>query len=130
AFEALVDALSEELSFWMSDMRSLTEVSEQRQAVAEFVDWLLELPGVEDLYMPDLDLYWLLRRRLWDLSEGADEAGGLDVAGLMAMLSEGAPVKATDAPGQDASGEGPDLGLELAMEMGFEDEFSAEQPLA
>lgn len=130
AFEALVDALSEELSFWMSDMRSLTEVSEQRQAVAEFVDWLLELPGVEDLYMPDLDLYWLLRRRLWDLSEGADEAGGLDVAGLMAMLSEGAPGKATDAPGQDASGEGPDLGLELAMEMGFEDEFSAEQPLA
>lgn len=90
AFDGIVDALSNELAMWFGDMRSLSTVGDQRYAVTELVEWLLDAPGVEDLYLQDIDLYWLLHRRLWDMRGGEEEGGGgdIDMAGLMAMLAE------------------------------------------
>ncbi len=126
SFEGLVDVLSGELAMWFGDMRSLSTVGDQRYAVTELVEWLLEAPGVEELYLLDIDLYWLLHRRLWDM-RGEDEEGGagdIDMAGLMAMLSESAAPEATTDKGAKSKAQGPKIEL---VDLGFD---IAEHPLA
>ncbi|MBA2663060.1 MAG: CbrC family protein [Bradymonadaceae bacterium] len=78
-FEELFDDLHD----WLRGIRVLTERAEQRDAVAELVDWFLERPEVEDLYMADIELYWLLRRRLWDIPKAGPELGLMDVIALL-----------------------------------------------
>ncbi|QDG53545.1 CbrC family protein [Persicimonas caeni] len=69
--------LGEDLRDWIQARIDVNERSAQKEAVAEMVDWLLERPELDDLFMADVDLYWMLRRRVWDIRDEL-AAGGAD----------------------------------------------------
>lgn len=61
--------LGEALRDWIQSRVELSERDEQKTAVAELVEWLIERPELEELYLSDIQLYWMLRLRVWDVRE-------------------------------------------------------------
>ena len=61
--------LGEDLRKWIQARVGFNDRDEQKTAVAELVEWLIERPELEELYLSDIQLYWMLRLRVWDVRE-------------------------------------------------------------
>jgi hypothetical protein len=85
-------SLGEEMRDWIQARVELAERSEQKKAVADLVDWLLERPELDELYLADVDLYWMLRRRVWDVREELATSAAASPLAAIASLQPGPAV--------------------------------------